>query len=72
MTKTPQIDALPGMTPLGIKPNPDQTTLRDAAPDLLFALKAARPHIGVGYSAIQRYSITTLVDAAIAKAEGRS
>jgi hypothetical protein len=41
-----------------------------AAPDLLAALQAARPHIGVGYSAGQRHAITSLVDAAIAKARG--
>ena len=41
-----------------------------AAPDLLEALQRARPHIGVGYSAAQRYEITKLVDAAIAKATG--
>lgn len=39
--------------------------------ELLAALKAARPHIGVSYSAIQRHGITSQVDAAIAKAEGR-
>lgn len=38
-----------------------------AAPELLAALKAARPHIGVGYSAVQRHAITSQVDAAIAK-----
>ena len=37
---------------------------------LLAALIAARPHIGVGYSAMQRYEITKQVDAAIAAAKG--
>jgi hypothetical protein len=41
-----------------------------AAPELLEALRRARPHIGVGYSAVQQYEITRLVDAAVAKATG--
>ena len=42
-----------------------------AAPDLLEALQRARPHIGVGYSGIQRQEILRVVDEAIAKAKRR-
>ncbi len=45
------------------------TEQRDA---LLAALKDARPHIGVGYSGIQRHGIMTQVDAALAMVEGRA
>ncbi len=46
------------------------TEMRARNEAVLEALKRARPHIGVGYSAIQRHEITKWVDAAIAKAEG--
>lgn len=39
--------------------------------DLLAALKDLLPHVGVGYSGIQRHGILEKARAAIAKAEGR-
>ncbi len=49
----------------------DYNKLAEVNAQLLEALQRARPHIGVGYSAAQRYEITRLVDAAI-RARGQA
>lgn len=48
----------------------DDLHLIAAATELLAALERAIPHIGVGYSGIQRASVMKDVRAAIAKARG--
>jgi hypothetical protein len=46
----------------------EREELRKQRDELLVALERARPHIGVGYSAIQRHEIISMVDNAIANA----
>lgn len=47
-----------------------KASLIAAAPELLEALEECLPHIGVGYSAIQRYYIIDKCRKAISKAKG--